>query len=379
MRADHPDRRLHILQVIHSMGIGGTERVVRDLAREFNGETFRTSVCCLDSVGEFGDALRREGVTVNLVGRRAGVDVRLVWRLRQLYARLGVDVVHAHQYTPYVYAAAACLLAPQVKVVFTEHGRHQPDRLRLRRAASNQILRLVTAAYTGVSAFTRESLVAFERIPRSRIRVIYNGVERPVEPGPSVATARGKLGLDASVPIVLAVGRMDRIKDFGTLVRAFGTVVRDVPDAVLLVAGDGDRAYVTELRSLSESLDLNGRVRFLGNRSDIPDLLTACDVFALTSVSEAACMTILEGMAAGRPVVATAAGGNAELVVDGQTGVLVPVGDAGAVATALVRLLRDPEQARRMGAAGRRRVAERFSMTTALAAYQRLYEDAVRP
>src|SRR5258706_545916 len=96
---------------------------------------------------------------------------------RRFSREIGADVVPAHQYTPYFYAATACLLTPPLKVLFTEHGRHQPDRLRLRRVVCNQLLRPVTAGYTAVSEFTRHSLVAFERIPRSRIRLIYNGIE----------------------------------------------------------------------------------------------------------------------------------------------------------------------------------------------------------
>src|SRR5262249_35811791 len=138
---------------------------------------FRTSVCCLDALGEFGEELRGRGVEIQVLTRRPGVDFGLVWRLRRLYQEMRVDIVHAHQYTPYFYAATACLLRPPMKVVFTEHGRESPDRLRPKRAAYNRLLRMVTSSYTAVSEFTRESLVAFERMPSSKIRVIYNGVE----------------------------------------------------------------------------------------------------------------------------------------------------------------------------------------------------------
>src|SRR5262249_36773091 len=162
------------------------------------------------------------------------------------YREVGADVVHAHQYTPYFYAATACLVTPPLKVLFTEHGRHQPDYLRLRRAACNQLLRPVTAAYTAVSEFTRHSLVAFEKIPRSSLRVIYNGLEPdkagPLKAGPLV---RNELGISPGARVVLSVGRLDRIKDFATLVRAVARLVGDDPETVLLVAGDGDRAYLT--------------------------------------------------------------------------------------------------------------------------------------
>ena len=372
-------RPIHVVQVVHSLDIGGTERVVRDVARHFNRDGFRTSVCCLDRLGDYGRELQREGVAIEVLARRPGVDLSLVVRLRRLYRKVGADVVHAHQYTPYFYAASACLLTPPLKVLFTEHGRHQPDRLRLRRVVCNQLLRPVTAGYTAVSEFTRQSLVEFEKMPRSRIRLIYNGIEldsaESLKAGPLV---KKDLGLSPGARVVLSVGRMDRIKDFATLLRAVARLAGDVPEAVLLVAGDGDQAYLAELRALAAGLGMNGRVRFLGNRGDVPELLAACDVFALTSVSEAASMTILEAMRAARPVVATDVGGNRELVAPGQTGLLVPAGNAGAVADALGHLLTRPDEAQRMGGAGRRQVSARFSVAGALEEYRRLYCAAAR-
>jgi len=369
-----PRRPVHVLQVVHSLTIGGTERVVHDLVRHFNDDEFRTTVGCLDGLGEFGEDLRAAGVAVHLLGRRPGVDLRVVGRLSRLCRATGVDIVHAHQYTPYFYAALSGLLARPVRVIFTEHGRHYPDRVRRRRVIGNQILRPVTAAYTAVSDFTRRSLVTLERIPRSRIEVIYNGIDVPVAHDDSPrARARAGLGLDQSAAVVLSVGRLDRVKDFGTLVRAMTKVVIDVPEAVLLIAGGGDEAYRQELIRLADELGIADHVRLLGSRRDVPALLAACDVFTLTSVTEALSMTILEAMAAGRPVLATDVGGNAEVVVPGETGVLIPVGDSSAAAQALIDLLTDPRRARGMGAAGRRRVRERFTRAATFEAYRRLY------
>ena len=372
MIARNGHRPLHVLQVVHALGVGGTERVVCDLALELRGDGICMSVACLDGVGELGERLRAAGVAVHLLGRTPGVDFGLVRRLARLYRSERIDLVHAHQYTPYFYAATACLLAPPRRVVFTEHGRHQPDQVRLRRVACNQMLRPVTAAYTAVSEFTRASLVAFERMPRSRIEVIYNGVETAAD-GVERSVARQRLGLPATVPLVLSVGRMDRVKDFGTLVRAMAQVVEKVPGARLLIAGDGDRTYADQLRRQAETLGIVPGVELLGSRDDVPDLLAACDVFALTSVTEATSMTILEAMRAGRPVVATDVGGNRELVLPGVTGLLPPAGDVARVANALISLLASPAQAERLGAAGRARLTASFGLPRTLDAYRRLY------
>ncbi len=354
------------------MGLGGVERVVRDLAYHFNAGRFRTSVCCLDSLGEFGEELATHGVRVQVLTRRPGVDVALVRRLARLYDEEGVDIVHAHQYTPYFYAATACLLRPAVKTVFTEHGREYPDRVRLKRAVYNQMLRMVTASYTAVSEFTRLSMATFERMPSSRIRVIYNGVP-PCATRPSPVEARKALEIDPAARVIVTIGRMDRVKDFATLIRALPRVAAEFPETVLLVAGDGDPAYLAELAVLVAGLELGTRIRFLGARLDVETLLAACDVFVLTSLTEAASMAVLEAMRAGRPVVATDVGGNRELVIPETTGLLAPAGDSSRVADALIRLLRDPKQAQQMGIAGEQRVAAAFSTAAAFEEYRQIY------
>jgi glycosyltransferase involved in cell wall biosynthesis len=370
------NRPLHVLQLVHTLHVGGTERLVVDLAGHFEDADFHTSVCCLDQLGEFGEDLRARGVAVDIMGRRPGLDVGLVRRLARFLRDRRVDVVHAHQYTPYFYAASAALLTPGVRVIFTEHGRHQPDRLRIRRALGNRLLARATGAYTAVAEFTRDSLVRYERIPRDRIRVIYNGVDlEGAAPGVERAAAKHALGLSPETPLVLSVGRLNPIKDFGTLIRAMARIVPEMMEATLLIAGDGEPAYRAELTALIAALGLEGRIRLLGTRRDVPALLAACDVFALTSVTEAASMIILEAMVAGRAVVATQVGGNGELVADSETGLLVPVGDVPAVADALARLLKDGETADAMGAAGRRRAAVRFSRPAMFAGYRQAYLD----
>jgi L-malate glycosyltransferase len=369
------NKPMHILQVVHSLAIGGTERVVCDLVRQFNDGEFRTSVCCLDEIGAYGEELRDEGVPVHVLGRKPGVDLSLARRLRDLYRREKVDLIHAHQYTPYFYAATAALRAGLLPVIFTEHGRHWPDRLRIKRAMVNQLLNLTTVAYTAVSGFSRESLIRFEKMPRGSIQVIYNGVDlNGIRNGADDRrTIRRELGLKENDLLVLSVGRLDPIKDFATLIRAFARVAAQSPGARLCIAGDGDEAYKQQLIELGRQL--GEPVRLLGARRDVNALLSACDLYALTSITEATSMTILEAMAAKRAVVATRTGGNPELVVDGQTGLLVPVGDVPAMSEAMSRLLKDSASRERMGVAGQARVKELFSKERCFAQYRDLYRS----
>ena len=370
--------KIHILQVVHSLIIGGTERVVCDLVRAFNDERFTTSVCCLDELGGFGEDLLKEGYEVNVLGRRPGVDGGLVNKMRRLYVERGVDIIHTHQYTPYFYGACASLISRRKPVIFTEHGRHYPDYLRPKRAIFNQLLRPVTAAYTGVSEFTRRSLVSFEKMPASRISVIYNGIWPATQPhqGDDRTTIRRSMGLGEDDQLILSVGRMDPIKDFETLIHGFAPVAAGFLSARLWIAGGGDPAYRSALENLVADLGLQGRVTLLGSRRDVPKLLTACDVFVLPSITEAASMTILEAMSARRAVVTTRTGGNPELVLDGITGALFGVKDTAALSSCLTRILGNHILRTSMGEAGFRRVRELFSMNHTLDQYRRLYLQA---
>jgi sugar transferase (PEP-CTERM/EpsH1 system associated) len=370
-------RPVRILQVVHSLIVGGTERVVCDLARAFNDGEFRTSVCCLDGLGEFGEELRNEGIRVHVLDRKPGLDLSLTLKLRDIYRQDQIDFVHAHQYTPYFYAALAAFRAGLLPVIFTEHGRHWPDRLRIKRAIANQFLRMTTPAYTAVSDFSRQSLVRYEKIPGRAIQVIYNGIRLngARHDANDRERIRQEAGINSQDLLVLSVGRLDPIKDFATLIRAFASVVRELPNAFLWIAGDGDATYKQSLEQLVGELGLSQNVKFLGTRRDVESLLDACDLFALSSITEASSMTVLEAMAMRRAVLATCTGGNPELVIPGDTGMLVPVGDVSAMAEAMLRLLKDPEQRERMGRNGSQKVKNNFSWDLSLAQYRDLYRS----
>ncbi len=363
--------------MVHGLGIGGTERVVCDLVRAFNDDEFKTSVCCLDELGAFGEDLISEGYDVLVLNRRPGVDLDLARRLRQTYTEQNADIIHSHQYTPYFYSALASLFSGRKPVIFTEHGRHYPDRLRLRRAFFNQLLRPTTFAYTGVSEFTRQSLIRYERMPAGRIRTIYNGV-RPNGNGPASGKeqARSSLGLSESDLLILSIGRMDPVKDFGTMIRAFADISVSFPHASLWIAGGGDETYCRNLAGLIDNLKLREKATLLGNRRDTRELLSACDLFVLPSITEAASMTLLEAMSAGKAVIATNTGGNPEIVAHEETGLLVDAGAPVGMADAMKRLLADADLRLKMGKAGYRRLEENFAMGTILQQYKELYVEA---
>ena len=204
------------------------------------------------------------------------------------------------------------------------------------------------------------------------MKTVPNGIDPLVLPSPErLAALRAELAVPPGVPMVVTVARLVAEKGIGTLIDAVVIVRRTVPDAVFVVVGEGDLA--TPLGDRARQLGVDGVVRFAGFRADATDVIAAADVFVLPSPAEPFGLVLLEAMALGRPVVATAAGGPLEIVVDRQTGRLVPPSDPAALAGAIVDLLQDPSARERMGAAGLQRFHERFTADRMAAATVAMY------
>lgn len=360
-------RPIHVGFVVHSMQMAGAERLVVETIRRL-GDRIVPAVFCLDTVGLLGTELQRENIDVVAFGRRPGLDLSVARRLATEIARRDIAVIHAHQYTPFFYAALAKLLRRgRPRLILTEHGRHYPDIVSAQRRLGNRILlgRLADRI-NAVCAFSADALAANDGFARDRIDVIPNGIEvdqfEHSQPAGDLADGRR---------YVTCIARFHPVKDHATLLRGFAMIAPACPDVDLVLAGDGPLRI--DLESLAQTLRVGGRVRFLGVRRDIAAILKASTVFCLTSVSEAASLTVLEAMASGVPTVLTNVGGNPELVEDRVHGLLVPRADPAGVATALRTLLDDPQYAAGLAAAAMDRVRQHFLLETTVARYDTLY------
>lgn len=327
------------------------------------------AVCCLDEPGAWSDELRQKGISVDALGRVPGFHPSLAGRLAEVAARHGANVIHAHQYSPFVYSALAKLWRPAIKVVFTEHGRLSDAPPSAKRRLANRLLsRLPFEAYA-VSAELKQYIVQ-EGFPGSGVGVIYNGIDiGPLPTAQERARTRAALGLKGDTLVIGTVARLDPVKDLGTLVVATAQVNQRCP-ATLLVIGDGDER--ASLEQIAKAVDGGRSTRFLGHRDDARKLLAACDVYANSSTSEGVSLTILEAMAAGLPVVATRVGGTAE-VVDQTCAVLVPARSPESLGEALRSLADAPDRRRSLGAAGRARVEARFTLDRMIREYNDVY------
>jgi len=235
--------------------------------------------------------------------------------------------------------------------------------------------RLISAnvdQYTAVSAAVGRQLSEDFRVPASKISVIHNGIPLDAYEGPVDGSFRRMLAGGTDYPIILTVARLDGQKGHKFLLEA----ACQVPEAIFVLAGTGPEGPALE--ALARELGVASRVRFLGQRVDIPDLLANCDLFVLPSLYEGFPLSVLEAMAAGKAVVATAVGGTPEAVSNGENGFLVPAGDAAALAKAIRDVLSDPFLAGRMGSIGKARVRQQFSVGVMAQQVHQVYENLLK-
>ncbi|HZW31798.1 MAG TPA: glycosyltransferase, partial [Isosphaeraceae bacterium] len=201
----------------------------------------------------------------------------------------------------------------------------------------------------------------------------YSGVEDEAPPAVDRRAVRAELGFAPEAPLVLFAGQLAEQKRVGDLLKALDLLQHVQPDVVTAIAGDGPLR--DQLEETAHGYHLDGQVRFLGHRDDVPRLLAAADVLVLPSAYEGLPNVVLEAMQFAKPVVATAAPGTTEVVVDGETGVLVPIGDVTGLTRSIRDLVRDPALARRLGEAGRARAAAHFGAAGMIAQFAELYEQ----
>lgn len=367
-------RRPTVVQLLHTLRVGGAEVLAARLARGL-GLNYQFLFVCLDELGSLGRELREEGFPVRVLERKAGVDWTCSRQLARLCRQEQVDVIHAHQYTPFFYAMTARLLYRKPPVLFTEHGRHFPDFPRPKRMLANRLLLERRDRVIAVGRSVRRALIENEGIPGRHVGVIYNGIRlRAFAPARADGEAvRQECGVGPHDFVMMQVARLDPLKDHVTAIQVLERVLHHRRDARLVLVGEGPER--NRLEELVRRRSLEPYVRFLGLRQDVGRLLGAADLCLLTSVSEGIPLTLIEGMAAGLPVVATNVGGVSEVVDDGRTGFLVPHGDQSGLADRILRLADNPSLRLEMGRLGRERASLTFSEEQMHAAYQDLYEE----
>lgn len=369
-------RPLRVLQIVQNLNYGGMERLIGELVTRLDPGEFEPHLLVLGYVGRFGEGLAGR-VRVHPPPRLSKWSMLWPRRLAGDIGAIAPDIVHTHGGVWYK-ASLAARLARVPWVVHTDHGRIMPDPWRsrwLHRLASRR-----TDAIVAVSEPLAAYLAARVVSDASRLVTIVNGVDTDLwRPARSDAGAlRRELGLDADVPILGSIGRLQPIKGYDVMVDAYARLRAGWrgagPTPALVVGGDGpDRA---SLQEAGDRLGLDG-LFLLGWRDDIPAFHSAFTLFTMSSRSEGTSVSLLEAMSAGLCPVVTDVGGNRLVLGPELAHRLVPPENPGALAAAWVAALSDREARERDAQAARRRVEQQFSLDAMVRAYERLYRGLV--
>ncbi|HQR36371.1 MAG TPA: glycosyltransferase [Blastocatellia bacterium] len=368
------ERKIKILHVIDSLGIGGMERIVIDVANGLDSTRFEQVVCCISRRGEAADQLR-DGVRCFDLGKGDKADRLMPLKLAGVIRRERPDIIHSQSWSG-VDTALAKLLMPGVKLVHSEHGRSYSDLRRqslMRRMARRGLYHVADSVFA-ISSEVREFYCGQTGFSAERMQIIPNGIDTRRIDEADAKGIRAEFGIAPDDFVFGTVARLDLTKDTMMLARAFAAIAlpRQNPKLKLLIVGDGEqRARLEEFVAM---LGLNRIVIFAGMRRDVPRLLRAMDVFALSSVSEGLPLTVLEAMAARLPVVATNVGALPELVEEGRTGFLVPIRHAAAMSDKFEAFLANRRLANILGEAARQKVVREFTMERMLRNYGEMYE-----
>jgi glycosyltransferase involved in cell wall biosynthesis len=365
-----------IAYLVHSLDPGGTERLALDMALWFSHK-YRMQIFCLDTPGQWAGDARAQGISVTCLNRRPGVDLSVPVRLAAWMKITRIDLIHAHQYTPWFYGGLARILRPKTKIIFQEHGRHYPEIRKTKRILFNRlVLSPLTHRITAVSRDIRQRLVVYEGLKNQKIEVIYNGT-CPLSPvtDDDRTALRAALGFESDDVVVAAVGRLDPVKNLALFFEGIARVAEKVPRIKGLIVGDGPEA--DRLHARVQALGLSDRIVFTGFREDAVRLVQAADVFALVSFSEGTSMALLEAMAAGVPAVVTRVGGNSDIVADGRTGWVIESGDLEQLTGVLYRAVGDAGLRKTMGRAGQQQFFRQFEFNAMARAYDQLYQSVL--
>jgi sugar transferase (PEP-CTERM/EpsH1 system associated) len=368
-----------IAHIIYRLDTGGLENGLINLINRIPLARYRHAVICLTGYSEFRRRIQRSDVEVYALDKPAGNSPLTLFRLWRLLKRLRPDIVHTRNLATLEAALPAAVAGVPVRI-HGEHGRDVGDldgsnrKFQLWRRLFNPLVHQYIALSRDLAGYLQKKI----RVPSAKVAQLYNGVDTDLfHPA---AGGREPLPCPDFTPpgafVIGTIGRMQEVKDQLTLARAFVLLLQMNPqlrrDVRLVMVGDGPLRV--EVAAILDHGGVRGFAWLAGERDDVPRIMRGLDLFVLPSLAEGVSNTILEAMASGLPVVATAVGGNPELVDEGRTGRLVPPADPAAMAAAIGEYVANREMGRQHGSAARMVAKNRFSMTAMVNSYLSIYD-----
>lgn len=362
--------KYRVLHVIPQFSVGGREKVVHSLIKGLDGDFFECSLVSLKDSAPPAGFFTSENLRLTSLGKRnQGVDLFLILRLRKFISENKFHIVHVHNPGTLIYGSIAAKLAGVKVIVNTEHG--YSSSISRKKKLAESLLRNCISTTIAVCDALKRYLCLTHSVKEEKVVVICNGIDANRYFTPDVnLELRKEMGKENKI-VIGAIGRLDPIKGHKVLLEAFSECLRQNRSIKLVVVGDGPLRR--PLENVANSLNIHEHVLFMGNRSEIPQILSLIDIFVLPSLNEGLSITLLEAMAAGKAIIATNVGGNPEVIDDTENGILVKPESSSALARAMLDLAKDNERRVLLGRAAREKVVKCFSQDQFVAQVQSLY------
>lgn len=366
------DNRIRVVHLATRLIVAGMGHVIASLIREMPSDCYQSAVWCLEESDILGRQLQTEGYEVVELKRHWRRDFALLFRIAFLLRKNRIDILHCHDELSWFYGTIAAWLAGKKhRVLVTMHGRRTD--ISSRHLYEQKILAHFTAAIIAVSSYLRQQCINEIEITSKKVMTIYNGIPLFSQQSEQEQRYRARriLGLPEEALVIGSVGRLAEVKNFDLLIDATADARVVIPFLRVVLIGEGP-CYAHLAHKVAE-LDLSKIVTFTGLRQDVAEILPAFDFYVCTSNYEGVSLSILEAMMAGRTVIATAVGGNTEIIRHNETGVLIEKKNRLALAQAIIDLAHDENRCQRLGKQARRVVEENYCIDRMIQDYDRLY------
>lgn len=368
-------KKYKLMQITHDLAIGGLQQVVVNICRVIDKERFDVSVLCLRELGEYVPELEKLGVKVSLLPKKEkGTDYLAFLKVAKILREENIDIIHTHNTQPFFDGTIAAKLAGVRCIIHTDHARKFPDKRRYMFA--EWVMSLFAYRVVGVSDHTTENLRRYEKISKSKLVTIVNGIdENKYNIKIDKAKKRQEIGIKNGGYIIGLCVRLSEQKGITYLLDALPAIIKRYPDVTLVIAGEGD--LENALKQKAGALNIAAHVAFIGTRLDIPELLKLFDLYVLPSLWEGLPMGIIEAMASGCPVVATDVGGVNMAIENNVNGMLVEPKDPDKLSAAIIKLLDDEKAKTDFINRSYEIFNSRFSARIMTKRYEDLYDAAI--
>lgn len=366
-------KKINVLFVLGSFGTGGSERVVLDLCKSFNREECEPYVVSLYG-GELIDEFTKIGIWSKCLNKKDGIDFNLMYRLSRIIKEKDIDVINAHHFSPFIHSSFGSLINKK-PLLYTDHTAYEVQQVAFFwRMAAIMVLKRCYGVI-GISKGSSRQLKETFRVPDHKVFTILNAIDlERFRCRIDKEKKRQSLGIHGDEKVIGCIGNLREQKNHINLLKAFRIVLGRFPYVRLLIAGEGPMKEI--LLNLSRQLEIDDHVSFLGARLDAEELYQIMDVYCLSSHYEGLPLTILEAMASRVPVVGTDVIGINDIVIHGQTGLLVEPDNADKLAEAIIETLTSPQEAVRFVENAFQYVCSNHSIPAWVASYQKLFHQA---